>query len=370
MKAFRSVSSRLVVAMSGCLLAGTALAAAPAPEPPDVPGSHFTSLENAVTHPTVGCDGAVVQTPQPGTQFADPLRSTPSSAISFYAKAASLHVTWLSTMGCIHTGATHMPTPASPPDLLDAPDSDTIIESSNWSGYEIGNIAQFVQSGWIIPSVAKPIPGGYTTSGLYDSSIWTGLGGALSAADPLIQAGSTQQITTTGVTTYYFWYEVVGGPHPTPGEVRIGDPPYLAGPLAAPGDDVGSASIWLQASDQAELGICNFTHAQCVQFYVSDTPEPGASVEWIVESPRVNGVLQFLPNFGSVDFYNACWASTYTPGEPTDCNGLTGAGVLGPAISEIWRTIFNVYQVNAYPGQITSSGLYDYFQQPQAQPGN
>ena len=108
--------------MAGCLLASVSYAGSYTPEPADVSGPHFTSLENAIAHPTIGCGGAVVLTPQPGTQFADPLQNTPGSVTSFYAKAASLNMTWVSTLTCTHTGITHQlgaPGPDVPtPDLI------------------------------------------------------------------------------------------------------------------------------------------------------------------------------------------------------------------------------------------------------------
>lgn len=116
--------------MAGCLLAG--VCASPyTPETPNVPDSQFTPLENGIPHPTFGCDGAVVVTPQPGTQFADPLGSVPASATSFYAKAARLHMTWVSTMECTPTGITHQLVPAGqaapPPD-----DPNSFYASDNW----------------------------------------------------------------------------------------------------------------------------------------------------------------------------------------------------------------------------------------------
>jgi hypothetical protein len=185
----------------------------------------FTLLSNAVTHPTIGCGGAVVQTPQPGTQFADPLLTLPNSAISFYAKAASLNATWLSTLDCTATGLTHVLIPGAPNAPMSA-DENTVYSSTNWSGYQINNTAQYVQSGWTIPTVVNPpLMNRYSTTG-YDSSTWTGIGGGEPNGPlPLIQSGSTQQLSATNVATYYFWYEIVGGPSDTRSEIKISNPP-------------------------------------------------------------------------------------------------------------------------------------------------
>ena len=308
-----------------------------------------TSLENALEHPTIGCGGAVVQTPRPGTQFADPLLTAPKSAISFYAKAASLNATWLSTLDCTATGRTHVLIPAAP-NAPTSGDENTAYISLNWSGYQINNTAQFVQSGWTIPTVVNPpLLNRYSTTG-YASSTWAGIGGGVGGADPLIQSGSAQDLSASNVATYYFWYEIVPGL----GEIKINNHPV------APGDDVGAASIWLQSTMQAEMGICNFTRGTptCVQFYVSNTPQPGATVEWIVEAPTSYGVIQPLADFGLVNFYNACWAATYTPGPTVPCSPINVPGVTSPSSLSLRQKVFGCYQFLAIPQALTSNSSF------------
>jgi hypothetical protein len=164
------------------------------------------------------------------------------------------------------------------------------------SCYQINQTAQYAQSGWTIPVVVRPKPG-YSQSGYY-SSIWTGIGGGFNAGSgALIQAGSTQDISPTGATSYYFWYEIVGGTGDTGSEVKVSNLD------AHPGDIVGSVSIWTPDGG-AQMGVCNFTSNQCLSFTLPSSA-PGTTVEWIVEAPYSGGILP-LADFGSVTFVNAC----------------------------------------------------------------
>lgn len=321
------------------------------------------SSGNAIMHATHGCGGAVVLTPQPGTQFSMSGTDAPDS---FYGKAARRGVTWASTMDCTSTGRTHalVPSSASPIVASTTPGMGTsgLNEghvSSNWSGYQINNVARLVQAGWTVPAVINPHPS-YSTSGYY-SSTWSGIGGGFNSGNgPLIQSGSTQDIY--GATaSYYFWYEIVGGPSQTAGEQRIGI-------ATKPGDAVGSTSIWLSGSNAATLGICNFTSGGCVQFQVTSTPQPGTTVEWIAEAPS-DSYFHVLPlaDFDSVAFHNACWASTYTPGFPIDCHPIATPGLSVPQPIALSQYIFNRYQTVANPQGLSNDGLsfFDMYNQPE-----
>jgi hypothetical protein len=130
-----------------------------------------TDLRDAVLHPTSGCGGFVLRTPRPGTQFADPLGNVPGSVEPFFAKAARLHVKWASTVTCRPTNLRHPPQPYCPPPGKAAPNS------CNWSGYEVFNGAQYVQTGYLVPAVSTPLPR-YGNAEGYKSSAWAGIGGA------------------------------------------------------------------------------------------------------------------------------------------------------------------------------------------------
>jgi len=280
---------------------------------------NFTSLENAIQHATTGCGGAVVQTPRPGTQFLDPIGDASSSATSFFAEAARRNVTWQSTMDCTHTNHRHVLIPSAS-DIKNAGLTNGLTNgvnsqiSDNWSGYQIGNTAQYVQTGYIVPTVVTPSPR-YSTTG-YDSSTWSGIGGGFGAnASPLIQSGTTQKLLTDGTALYYFWYEVVGGTADTGSEVRI----FNTAITPHPGDEVASVVGWLSSSSRPELSVCNFTNGGCVQFLLPISAAPGNTVEWIVEAPAVSIYIQPLADFGAVNFYSACWTAVYIPGGSNTC---------------------------------------------------
>ncbi|MGB8379611.1 MAG: G1 family glutamic endopeptidase [Rhodanobacteraceae bacterium] len=341
--------------MAGCALAAftsAAYAAEPQATDPD-----FTALADGIRHPTQGCDGAVVLTPRPGTQFADPLGSHPESATSFFAKAASLHVHWASTVTCTHTGLTHRRLPDP-----NGPDPDTTVQvQSAYSGYQIDNLSHYVQSGWTVPTVVNPPIGyRYSTTG-YASSTWAGMGGGhyhYTSDLPLIQAGTTQKLSASNVATYYFWYEIVGGSDDTYDEVRP-----VGAPAAHAGDDVGTVSIWFH-DGSTEFGLCNFSSGGCVNFLRDClmgghcSEEPGAATtEWIVERPGGYGAAP-LADFGEVNFYNGFWCSDYVEGEPVDCHAISVPGLTSLTAYHLREYVFGSYQILAEPGGITSGNSF------------
>jgi hypothetical protein len=306
--------------------------------------------------------------PLPGRQLLPKAGLGPSAAASFYGQAAALHVKWLTSMQCTHTGITHELVPASGlANTANISNVSNSLLSSNWSGYQISNTAEFAQSGWTIPTVVKPNPG-YSTDGNYYSSTWTGIGGGFNAnSGPLIQSGSSQHFSTP-VSDYYFWYEVVGGSTDTGGEVRISS----ASMPASPGDVAGSASLWIPDPNpnnpgmgQVTLGVCNFTvGGPCANFVIHsgnyDTPTPGDTTEWIVEAPSGSGGVLPLANFDSVTFVNACWS-------PDDITCYTIAQGSYPAAISLKRTVFGIYQYLASPDSLNTlgNGFMDYYLQPQ-----
>jgi hypothetical protein len=350
MKPIRSFAIAIACAVTGAPVAMAATGA------PDASVPEPTRLEHALTFATTGCGGAVLQTPQPGTQFASDDADMPAPARSFYALAAQHRVRWLSSIDCERTGRTHALIPAES-DGKDAPGVQSVntnYTSSNWSGYQFNHTARFVQATYIVPTVSNPTPG-YSTNG-YAASVWAGIGGGFgtSTSDPLIQSGTALQINGT-VKTYYPWYEVVNGPSDTNGEIRINS-------LAAhAGDSVGTVSLWLSNTLQAEMGICNLSSGVCVQFYVPNTPAPGASTEWIVEAPTSGLYPRPLAKFGTVSFGNVCWASTYTPNSTVNCGAFTGANPI-----KLQQNVLGGYQTLAQPGAMAANGDFtDYYQQPQ-----
>lgn len=307
-----------------------------------------TDLRDAIQHPTTGCRGLVLQTPRPGTQFADPLSHVPGSVEPFFSKAARLHVTWQSSVTCTETNVRHVaqplcPSPVTPPN------------SCNWSGYEVFNSAQYVQTGYEVPTVGTPSPG-YGNANGYMSSAWAGIGGALNTAVPLIQSGTEHDRDPHGNASYYFWYEIVGGAADTGHAIQYGPP-------AHPGDDVGSVVIWRSDTKQTILSNCNFTSGGCFNFTTPlnnpQTPAPGNSVEWIVEAPLYGGYIQPITDFNSVSFYNACFVRVFVYGGSNTCEPI-GAGTQPTAVS-LLQYIFNQWQLMSQPQNLTGNGTASSF---------
>jgi hypothetical protein len=296
----------------------------------------------AVAHATSSaCAGATVLTPQAGTVATAHSMGMTAGADGFYAHAAASHATWLSSMSCTKTGRTHALQPAGGSAAGAVRNAGLV--SSNWSGYQINKTAQYVQSGWTVPTVIRPNPG-YSTNGYY-SSTWSGIGGGFNAGSgALIQSGTTQDVSANGTTSYYAWYEIVGGTHDTGGEVRINN-------LAVhPGDVVGSGVEWTPAGG-AIMGVCNFSSgAGCINFTLTSSA-PGTSEEWIVEAPYFNGVLP-LADFGQVNFINACWQTTFQSGG--SCSSISASG---PQAISLQQYVFKAYQTLAAPqGGFTNNG--------------
>lgn len=317
-------------------------------------------------YPTSGCDGAVLIVPLPGQQLLPKSGFISSSAASFYGQAAARHVQWLTSMQCTSTGITHVLVPAQENATAGAINSG--YTSHNWSGYQISNTAQYAQAGWTIPTVVQPNPG---YSSAYYSSTWAGIGGGFNAGSgPLIQSGSTQDLAgSTG--TYYFWWEVVGGPTDTGGEKKVSNSQLTA----HPGDVAGSVSLWTPDPNPNDpgmgdvtLGVCDFTTGgPCANLAIDPgkylTPTPGNSVEWIVEAPS-NVFPLPLADFGNVTFVNACWGPVYT-GPGGTCDTITQG--VSPAVINMTQYIFNQYQLVAGPGNLNSqdTGFTDTYNQPE-----
>ncbi|MFT3789517.1 MAG: hypothetical protein QM741_00255 [Rudaea sp.] len=113
--------------------------------------SPVTGIEDAISHATDECNGAVVLTPQPGTEFIPLDIKTPDGVESFYGKAPRLQVTWLDTMTCTPR-RNHASISSS---SFYSATTNSVI-GDNWAGYQISNYSRFVQAGWHEPQVILP----------------------------------------------------------------------------------------------------------------------------------------------------------------------------------------------------------------------
>ncbi len=291
------------------------------------------------------CAGVHVQTGQQA------LASTAGST-SLFARAKEQHVQWLTSLSCVRTGRSHKLQPSS---SNTARQTVNTINSGNWSGYQVNQVAHYAQSGWNVPTVVAPNPG-YSTRGYY-SSTWAGIGGGFSGGSgALIQGGTTQDVSASGVASYYAWYEIVGGTGDTGGERKITTLPIH------PGDNAGGVALWNPSTGQAQIGVCNFSYGTggtCISTTLTSSA-PSATAEWIVEAPSSGGVLP-LANFGSVLFYNGCW-TTVVPVQGGPCNTILQGS---PTEIDLRATVFGKAQTLASPGPITSGSTFtDTYHQP------
>ena len=167
------------------------------------------------------------------------------------------------------------------------------LEAHNWSGHIFtGPTFTAVSGQWVVPTVQPSATGAY-------SATWIGVDGVNNTS--LIQAGTAQD-TSNGTTTYDDWYEILPA-----NETLITS--------VAPGDHI-QASISEGSPGTWTIAITDITSGQSFsQAFAYNGP--GASAEWIEESPTVNGQPSDLANFGTAQFTGMAWAGS-NPGSVVD----------------------------------------------------
>jgi hypothetical protein len=159
-------------------------------------------------------------------------------------------------------------------------------EATNWTGHIFTGLTFTAVSGqWVVPTVQPSATGEY-------SGTWLGVDGVNNTS--LIQAGTAQD-TANGTTTYDDWYEILPSNETLIASVSPGD--HIAASI-----DEDSPGTWTIAITDTTSGQ-DFSQA----FAYSG---PGASAEWIEESPKVNGQQSVLANFGTVQFTGMAWAGS------------------------------------------------------------
>jgi hypothetical protein len=196
--------------------------------------------------------------------------------------------------------------------LLRGPRNEVATE--NWSGYAVASFETSsskstvyytsASATWTVPKVSY-LPFGKNSSSWEYSSTWVGIGGYCENANctqgdsTLIQLGTEQDVSFSGATDYYAWYEM------------LPQYPYLIPHPVTPGDAITAALTCIQSCTSGSLQTWRLT--------MSDSPAAGAkyaawswsstftyaspllSAEWIDEAPWYNGVLP-LADFGTVTF--------------------------------------------------------------------
>jgi len=159
------------------------------------------------------------------------------------------------------------------------------LNSSNWSGYVVATnlnnphpSVTEIEASWAVPAVSVSRTNSY-------SAAWVGIGGEFDTS--LIQAG-TEQDSINGVGKYYAWYELLQNNAVTVDSLHI-----------TPGDQI-TASISLTSANTWLIEINDSVSGQYYRsvFYISSM----LSAEWIVERPKINGVLTNLADFSELTF--------------------------------------------------------------------
>jgi hypothetical protein len=176
--------------------------------------------------------------------------------------------------------------------------------TQNWGGYnqgktEKGTLFRSVSATWTVP---KATP--HQRGRLEASSAWVGIGGgcydvACNTGDgnTLIQTGTAQEVTPSGKSVYYSWYELIPA-----FETRIG----LA---VAPGQRVtGSVQELttpnpLTGKSSWQITLRNLSTGKSFSKTVTYRSSHGTA-EWIEETPTINGKFAPMPNLTRLVFTN------------------------------------------------------------------
>ena len=181
------------------------------------------------------------------------------------------------------------------------PEEPVSVRVSQWSGYIVASdvqnrspVVSSASASWKVPKI-KPSEND-TFSG-----VWLGIGGY--GENTLIQIG-TEQEYYNGEAVYYAWYELLPGylVRIQSLHVRAGD--TITASVSLVNENANTWSIELKDVTRGE-------EFNKVVVYNSSM----LSAEWIVERPKVNGVVSTLADFGNVTF-TECKATV---------DGVTGA---------------------------------------------
>jgi len=162
------------------------------------------------------------------------------------------------------------------------------VLSTNWAGYfDAGTHFNSVSSTFIVPTATQRNPGQAEFA-----SIWDGIGGITKGTTALVQAGIHIQVEPGGHAAYSAFIE---------GLNRQGGSLFNAPELAVrPGDrlsvvvtEVGPRLVNYRIADWSTGRRFDKTFE-----FSGDS----SSAEWIVEAPRINGVLATTPNLSPIRF--------------------------------------------------------------------
>jgi hypothetical protein len=177
-------------------------------------------------------------------------------------------------------------------------------QSSNWFGYGQGALEEgstlfnSITGDWTIPSASQ-----HTAGQAEASSDWIGIGGGCidagcTASDStLIQTGTEQDVSATGVASYDAWYELVPAPSLQISSMTVAPGDRMQASLA---EVVADSNVWT-------ITIQDLTRGES---YSTTVPYSSshATAEWIEETPLEIGTdagFAALPNLTDPDFDSA-----------------------------------------------------------------
>jgi hypothetical protein len=188
--------------------------------------------------------------------------------------------------------------------------------STNWSGYVVANYQTGVKytsasMSWVVPAVSYGQSTDTTSSTQYSAN-WVGIGGFCAnllctrGDHTLIQLGTEQDVSPSGATNYYAWYEVLPQAetplNPTSFPVHPGD--LMTASLSCQQPCSGKKQNWtLSMTDETR----NWTWKMQLSYGSSLL-----SAEWIEEAPFSGGILP-LADFGTAQFPGSNLANTTSP---------------------------------------------------------
>lgn len=186
--------------------------------------------------------------------------------------------------------------------------------SSNWSGYALSETTPSglscvpasetaytsVSATWTVPTVTGSSSRGRSSSSTY-SAVWTGIDGF--SNDDLIQSG-TEQNYIGGRASYAAWWEILPAAETTIPSITVDPGDQVTVTIsketsAITSPTTCSAGQWLiTLTDNGSSSHTAQKEFATCQSYSG----PGASAEWIVEAPEVNGRIASLADYGTATF--------------------------------------------------------------------
>src|SRR5580698_277648 len=154
-------------------------------------------------------------------------------------------------------------------------------QSSNWSGYNKGvldtdTLTSSISAQWVVPTATQ-----HTAGEAEDSATWIGIGGgclqsSCSVTDStLIQAGTEQDVSSSGQATYDAWYEIIPVPE-------------IASTIVVHPGDVINCSISQVVPGVWTISLSDSTDGQSFTETVPYTSDE-STAEWIEETPTEIG---------------------------------------------------------------------------------